>query len=592
MATATIFSGQLLIPPPSAASASATATSTSSFSRYSSRFVTASSSAEFGSGIAAASCSGCGFWPLILVGRNRLVSLDGQLGAAASAGFELSRRRRIALVSKGRAALCSAKLNGEVLPSIRAAESFQSSSGRDGSGLEGSEAPVVHETSEQEQSREWLAKWGLESQELREHNAHGGLEPRPWWEELRTVLDRSFAEAGVPPTNESGWISHKWAGRGLLLAAIPGMAGLNLEGPQSVLQALGVLAAIITVHETGHFMAARLQNIHVTKFAVGFGPTLAKFNRKGVEYSLRTFPFGGFVAFPDDDPNSEFDPEDPNLLKNRPIRDRAIVISAGVIANLIFAYTVLFTQTLSVGLLEQEMFPGVMVPEVIGNSAAAKAGMQAGDVVLGVDGYQFTAKEAAVFELVDTIKKSGGKKLSLNLQRGPELVNVDVTPDKNVDGSGRIGVQLSPNAKPHRVKAKGLPEAVALSSREFARLTATVVDGLKQIIFNFEKTVDNVSGPVAIVAVGAEVARNDIAGLFQFAAIVNINLAIVNLLPLPALDGGYLAFVALEAIRGGKKLPEGVEQGIMSSGVLLLLMLGVVLMVRDTLNLGFVQQML
>ncbi|BBN18335.1 regulator of sigma E protease [Marchantia polymorpha subsp. ruderalis] len=582
MATATNFSGQLLIPPPCAASA--TAPSTSSFSRYSSSFVTASCSANFGSGIAAASCSRCGFRPLTLVDRNRLVSLDGQLGALAIAGFKLSRRRRIAIPSKGRAALCSAKLSGEFGPSVRAAESLQTSNGRGGS-----EAPFVLETSEQEQelSRERLANLGLESLELREHNAQGGREPRPWLEELRAIWDRGFA-----PRNERRWIPHELAAKGVLLAAIPGMAGLNLEGPQSVLQALGVLAAIITVHETGHFMAARLQNIHVTKFAVGFGPTLAKFNRKGVEYSLRTFPFGGFVAFPDDDPNSDFDPEDPNLLKNRPIRDRAIVISAGVIANLIFAYTVLFTQTLSVGLLEQEMFPGVMVPEVIGNSAAFKAGMKAGDVVLGVDGYQFTAKEAAVFELVDTIKKSGGKKLSLNLQRGPELVTVDVTPDKNVDGSGRIGVQLSPNAKPHRVKAKGLPEALALSSREFSRLTATVVDGLKQIVFNFEKTVDNVSGPVAIVAVGAEVARNDIAGLFQFAAIVNINLAIVNLLPLPALDGGYLAFVALEAIRGGKKLPEGVEQGIMSSGVLLLLMLGVVLMVRDTLNLGFVQQML
>ncbi|KAL3676742.1 hypothetical protein R1sor_026690 [Riccia sorocarpa] len=416
------------------------------------------------------------------------------------------------------------------------------------------------------------------------------LEARFSWEEARANLTREFEkQASAVRTNDWGWLS----GKESILVAIPGMTGggWNLEGPQSVLQALGVLAAIITVHETGHFLAARLQGIIVTKFAVGFGPTLAKFDKDGIEYSLRTFPFGGFVAFPDDDPNSEYDQEDPNLLKNRPIKDRALVISAGVIANLIFAYSILFAQTFSVGLLQQEMFPGVAVPEVIGKSAAARAGMRAGDVVLGVDGYRFSDQEAAVFELVDTIKKSGGKTLSFNVQRGPELVDVEITPDRNLDGSGRIGVQLSPNARPHRVKARNLGEALGLSSREFVRLGSTVVDGLKQIIFNFEKTVDSVSGPVAIVAVGAEVARNDISGLFQFAAIVNINLAIVNLLPLPALDGGYLAFVALEAIRG-KKLPDGVEQGIMSSGVLLLLMLGVVLMVRDTLNLGFVQQML
>ena len=85
-----------------------------------------------------------------------------------------------------------------------------------------------------------------------------------------------------------------------LAAAIPGLG--NLEGPQSVLQALGVLAAIITVHEAGHFLAARLQGIHVTQFAIGFGPTLAKYKGKQVEYSLRAIPLGGFVAFPDDDP--------------------------------------------------------------------------------------------------------------------------------------------------------------------------------------------------------------------------------------------------------------------------------------------------
>lgn len=129
------------------------------------------------------------------------------------------------------------------------------------------------------------------------------------------------------------------------------------------------------------------------------------------------------------------------------------------------------------------------------------------------------------------------------------------------------------------------------ASKEFMRLTNTVTDGLKQVFFNFAQTADKLSGPVAIVAVGAEVARSDIAGLFQFAAIVNINLAVVNILPLPALDGGYLFLIALEALRG-KKLPEGVEKGIMSSGILLLLAVGVVLMVRDTLNLGIVQQLL
>jgi RIP metalloprotease RseP len=128
-----------------------------------------------------------------------------------------------------------------------------------------------------------------------------------------------------------------------------------------------------------------------------------------------------------------------------------------------------------------------------------------------------------------------------------------------------------------------------MASADFARLTGVVTHGLSEIVLNFSNTVDQISGPVAIVAVGAQVARGDPAGVFQFASIININLAVVNLLPLPALDGGFLALLALEGARGGKKLPVEVEQAIMGSGLLLLIASGVVLLVRDTLNLDAVR---
>lgn len=94
-----------------------------------------------------------------------------------------------------------------------------------------------------------------------------------------------------------------------------------------------------------------------------------------------------------------------------------------------------------------------------------------------------------------------------------------------------------------------------------------------------------VSGPVAIVAAGSDLARTDEAGLFQFAAIVNFNLAVVNILPVPGLDGGFLAFILLEAVRGGKKVDANVEKSVMASGILLLFVLGIGLVIRDTLNL-------
>ena len=124
-----------------------------------------------------------------------------------------------------------------------------------------------------------------------------------------------------------------------------------------------------------------------------------------------------------------------------------------------------------------------------------------------------------------------------------------------------------------------------MAGSEFARITNVVVGGLVSIFTNFSNTASQISGPVAIVAKGAEIARADEAGLFQFAAIVNVNLAAVNLLPLPALDGGYLFLLAIEAVRGGKRLPQALEQGVMASGLLLMMFLGAGLVIRDTINL-------
>lgn len=128
----------------------------------------------------------------------------------------------------------------------------------------------------------------------------------------------------------------------------------------SVLAAIAVLAILILVHELGHFIAARSQGIYVNRFSLGFGPTLLKYQGSQTEYTIRAFPLGGFVGFPDDDPDSQIPPNDPNLLRNRPVLDRAIVISAGVIANLIFAYLMLALQLGIVGIPQEFQYqPGV-----------------------------------------------------------------------------------------------------------------------------------------------------------------------------------------------------------------------------------------
>ncbi|XP_052146521.1 membrane metalloprotease ARASP, chloroplastic-like [Oryza glaberrima] len=368
-----------------------------------------------------------------------------------------------------------------------------------------------------------------------------------------------------------------------------------LASVESVASAASVLAAIVLVHESGHFLAATSRGIHVSQFSVGFGPALARFRLGPVEYALRAIPLGGYVGFPDDDPDSGFPPDDPDLLRNRPVPDRLLVVSAGVAANLLFAFLIVYAQALTVGVPVQAQLPGVLVPEVIPGSAAARAGLLPGDVILSVPGL---APDPSVPVLVDLIKASPNKDVSVIVSRtgpGPgdrRSIDLTVVPDTSVDGTGRIGVQLSPYFRVTRVHPNNLAEATVLALREFTALSATVLDGLRQTFLNFSQTAEKVSGPVAIIAVGAEVARSSAEGLFQFAAVINLNLAAINLLPLPALDGGTLALILLEAARGGQKIPREIEQRIMSSGILVVLMVGMFLIVRDTLNLDFIKDIL
>ncbi len=363
----------------------------------------------------------------------------------------------------------------------------------------------------------------------------------------------------------------------------------------SILAAIAVLAVLIVVHELGHFLAARLQGIYANRFSLGFGPILWKYQGPETEYAIRAIPLGGFVGFPDDDPDSDIPPNDPNLLRNRPILDRAIVISAGVIANLVFAYFLLVVQMGTVGIPDFKYSPGVQVPLIAAESSAVaqKAGIKPGDVILGVNGKQLGASEQAITSLMKQIQQSPNQALELTIQRNQDTLSLKVTPELGQDGKGKIGVQLAPNREVIRKRAGNLAQAFSTAAEEYQRVALLTIKGFGQLISNFGETAEQVSGPVAIVAIGANIARSNIADLFQFAALISINLAIINILPLPALDGGQLAFLLIEGVRG-KPLPTEIQQNIMQTGLVLLLGLGIFLIIRDTANLvppGWVQNL-
>ncbi len=359
----------------------------------------------------------------------------------------------------------------------------------------------------------------------------------------------------------------------------------------SVLPAIAVLAVLIVVHEMGHFFAARWQGIHVNRFSIGFGPVLWKYQGERTEYALRLIPLGGYVGFPDHDEESDIPDHDPNLMKNRPIWDRAIVISAGVVANFIFAYVVLLAMTLLVGIGTVDQ-PGVRISKLLAPDApAAVAGLQVGDVVrsmqVGNKNVVFDTSLTTLEDFQKLIAQNANQEVNLTVVRGERNFNVPILP-KGEANQGKIGVRLDFTGKPHRRPVQNLGEAFSTATKDFERLIVMTVSGLKQLVTNFQNVAGQVSGPIAIVAMGAELAKSDAAALFDYTAIISINLAIINLLPLPALDGGQLVFLLIEGIRGGKPLPMEFQENVMQGGLVLLLGLGVLMIFKDSF--GLLQQ--
>ena len=356
----------------------------------------------------------------------------------------------------------------------------------------------------------------------------------------------------------------------------------------NVLTSITVLGFLIFFHEMGHFLAAILQGIYVDGFSIGFGPSIIQKKFKDVTYSFRAFPLGGFVSFPDEEVNN-IDPKDPNLLKNRPIIQRVIVISAGVFANLVLAYTILIVNVTTVG-IPFDPEPGILVLAVQPERAASIAGLEAGDKIIKIDKRILGIGDQAVSTLVKEIQNSSEKPISIKVDRNGVLKEITLVP-KKIEGKGTIGAQLQPNIKKETKKTKNVYELFKYSNKEFSSLLVKTIQGYKGLITNFSSTAQQLSGPVKIVEIGAQLSQQGGTGILLFAALISINLAVLNSLPLPLLDGGQLVFTLIEGFRG-KPVPVKVQMAVTQSSFFLLVGLSVLLIIRDTSQLLIVQRLL
>lgn len=354
-------------------------------------------------------------------------------------------------------------------------------------------------------------------------------------------------------------------------------------------ETLSVQTAVVVVHELGHLAAAKAYGMQVESFNVGVGPALLRGRAwGGVEVNVRALPFGGFVAFPRsynatiDGVYTTFD--DPDLLENRPLGQQVVVASAGVLANLALAWLCLFGAIEASGLPQPVYADGARVASVVADGPAAASAIQAGDVIVEMEGLPDTvpSQEEGVQAVIRDTRARVNQPTRLTLLRAPELQprTVVVTPGPQAGNAdrGTLGIRLVPNVvRQQRVAPRGLGEATQWASAEFWRILSGTWAGL---VSNVAPLVDRnapapeatIVGPVGLLKMGMDIIAGEASdgAAAAFAATLSIDLALANALPLPVLDGGRVAILAVEAARG-KKLSLRLKEDLSALAVLGLL---------------------
>lgn len=331
-----------------------------------------------------------------------------------------------------------------------------------------------------------------------------------------------------------------------------------------------VFSLLVFVHELGHFATAKLAGVRVEEFGFGYPPRLLELGTwRGTRITLNALPVGGFVRMNEDDPTAE------GSLARKSRTVRAIVLAAGALMNLLLAIA-LYSSSFMLGALTPVEAPGAGIYFVAPESPAEAADLRPGDNIVEVDGERIDD----VQEAVDIISDKAGEPVTLVVRREGELLpHVTVTPRENPPpNEGALGVALDlPLVRKRYPVWEAIPRGFATAYRTVRGIFYTI----RSAILGTLPVPFEVTGPIGIYQKTAEVAKTGVERLIEFTAFLSINLFLLNLLPLPALDGGRLLFVVLEWIRGGKRIPPEKEALVHAIGMAVLLVLMVVVTYFD-----------
>lgn len=331
-----------------------------------------------------------------------------------------------------------------------------------------------------------------------------------------------------------------------------------------VLPFLVILTILVFVHEMGHYLIARRNGVRVEVFSIGFGPELfGWYDAKGTRWKVSAVPLGGYVKmFGDADESSgagegldEMTPEEKAVsFHHKTVAQRAAVVIAGPAANFIFAIVLLAGLYAIVG----QPYTPAAVDEVQADSAAAKAGLLPGDMILSVDGSNISRFE----ELQRIIQMNPGANLPMQIERDGKTLGVVVIPGEKIltDRFGNervIGLLGVRNRQVRNIK-HDLLTAVWEATVETYSLTVQTLEVVGQMIAG-SRDADDLGGPLRIAEMSGDVAKRGLDTTVWFMALLSINLGLINLFPIPVLDGGHLVFYFFEALRG-RPLGERIQE--------------------------------
>ena len=344
-----------------------------------------------------------------------------------------------------------------------------------------------------------------------------------------------------------------------------------------------VLGILVFFHEFGHFIMARLFGVGVEKFSLGFGPRL--FGKKvGItDYRVSAVPLGGYVKMVGEEPDSDVAPADiPVSFTHKHVFKRMIIVAAGPLFNLILAVMIFFV----IFLISGTFILKPVVGTVEQDSPAAKAGIVKGDLIESIDGTPVTNWE----EMAEIISGSDGKRLSVSVMRNGEALKLDILPElktaKNIFGEDikRYAMGIA-SAGDFYSKELNPFEALYESIRQTYKITYLTVVSIVKLIQG-TLSAKTLGGPIMIAEMAGQQAREGIANLAFFIALLSINLAVLNFLPIPVLDGGHLLFFFIEAVIG-KPVNTKMREIAQQVGIFVLIVLMIYVFYNDITRIFF-----